>query len=374
MLFSSLRAGRPGPKGPKEELIDVVVAMKRRNPNWGCPRIAQQIALAFGVEIDKDVVRRFLSAHYQPDPDSQGPSWLTFLGHMLGSTMGCAECHDHKFDPFLTKDFYAMKAFFADVKETGFVPDRGPMAWGEQLSLPSEEQQRQRSDLDAKLTAARASLEEKTVALKGHQEQWERDLKQRWEAGKLAWTWQRPIAASALRGAQLTIYGDQPVDSTYYVDGSMKSDRKPGNGLVVASGPNPDDETYVITLQPGEGSWNELGIDVVQDDSLPGARYARGADRFLLSEIEVQIVEEGAPARKLSLTMATVNDRPPSAEYTTTDPSMPPLAAIDGDPRTAWGIRFGEARDPFLALNGQVLQSFPKVSASDHCSVAPSRQ
>jgi hypothetical protein len=268
----------------------------------------------------------------------------------LGSTMGCAECHDHKFDPFLTKDFYAMKAFFADVKETGLVPDRGPEAWGEQLSLPSEEQQRQRADLDAKLTAARASLEEKTAALKGRREEWERDLKQRWEAGKLAWTWQRPVAASAVHGAQLTIYGDQPVYSTYYVDGSLKSDRKPGNGLVVAGGPNPDNETYLVTLQPGEGSWNELGIDVVQDESLPGARYARGADRFLLSEIEVQIVEEGAPARQLSLGMATVNDRPPSAEYTTTDPSMPPLAAIDGDPRTAWGIRFGEARDPFLAV------------------------
>jgi hypothetical protein len=37
--------------------------------------------LAFGVEIDKDVVRRVLSAHYRPESDPRGPSWLTFLGH-----------------------------------------------------------------------------------------------------------------------------------------------------------------------------------------------------------------------------------------------------------------------------------------------------
>src|SRR5665213_1004008 len=44
----------------------------------------------------------------------------------LGTTLGCAECHDHKFDPVLTKDFYALKAFFADVKEDGLVQDVGP--------------------------------------------------------------------------------------------------------------------------------------------------------------------------------------------------------------------------------------------------------
>src|SRR5262245_60712917 len=54
--------------------------MKKRNPGWGCPRIAEQIALTFGVPINKDVVRRILVMHYCPTPDPSGPSWLTFLG------------------------------------------------------------------------------------------------------------------------------------------------------------------------------------------------------------------------------------------------------------------------------------------------------
>src|SRR5215467_9571761 len=89
MLCSPKRRRRPGPKGPNKDLIEAVVAMKRRNPGWGCPRIAQQISLAFGVEIDKDVVRRVLSVHYRPESDSGGPSWLTFLGHTKDSLWSC---------------------------------------------------------------------------------------------------------------------------------------------------------------------------------------------------------------------------------------------------------------------------------------------
>ena len=84
LLFSPKRR-RTGPKGLPKDLVDAIVDMKRRNPRWGCPRIAQQIALAFAVDIDKDVVRRVLATHYRPAPRSGGPSWLTFLGHAKDS-------------------------------------------------------------------------------------------------------------------------------------------------------------------------------------------------------------------------------------------------------------------------------------------------
>jgi putative transposase len=85
MLFSVNRSRKPGPKGPSAELIHAVVEMKQRNPRWGCPRIAEQIALAFHLPINKDVVRRILAHYYLSGGDAAGPSWLTFLGHMKDS-------------------------------------------------------------------------------------------------------------------------------------------------------------------------------------------------------------------------------------------------------------------------------------------------
>ena len=86
LLFSPNRVRRPGPTGPTKKLIDAVVEMKRSNRTWGCKRIAQQIALVFGIDIDKDVVRRILAMmHFPPDAGSAGPSWLSFIGHAKDS-------------------------------------------------------------------------------------------------------------------------------------------------------------------------------------------------------------------------------------------------------------------------------------------------
>src|SRR5438445_5154535 len=85
LLFSPKRVRPPGPKGPTKQLIDAVVEMKRRNRTWGCKRIAQQIALAFGADIDKAVVRRIVGIHFRPEAGSGGPSWLSFIGHAKDS-------------------------------------------------------------------------------------------------------------------------------------------------------------------------------------------------------------------------------------------------------------------------------------------------
>ena len=47
LLYSPRGGRKPGPKGPSKEVIVAIVEMKRRNPRYGCPRIAQQINLAF---------------------------------------------------------------------------------------------------------------------------------------------------------------------------------------------------------------------------------------------------------------------------------------------------------------------------------------
>ena len=68
LLYSSGKKEKPGPKGPSVELIQAIVELKQRNPRFGCLRIAQQINKAFETDIDKDLVRRALAAHYRPGP------------------------------------------------------------------------------------------------------------------------------------------------------------------------------------------------------------------------------------------------------------------------------------------------------------------
>jgi hypothetical protein len=85
----------------------------------------------------------------------------------LGQTTGCAQCHDHKFDPFTTRDFYALGAFFADIKE----PIVGRREDGMLLCPPDkqDEWQRLKDDL-ATAQRATSSKDEKSDTVKSARE------------------------------------------------------------------------------------------------------------------------------------------------------------------------------------------------------------
>ncbi|MBM4071170.1 MAG: DUF1553 domain-containing protein [Planctomycetes bacterium] len=77
-----------------------------------------------------------------------------FSSVWLGMTMGCAECHDHKFDPFSTREFYKLEAFFADIQEVAV--GRQP-----QTLMPNPDQAKRLKELDGAIAAAQEQLKTK---------------------------------------------------------------------------------------------------------------------------------------------------------------------------------------------------------------------
>jgi len=90
----------------------------------------------------------------------------------LGLTMGCARCHDHKYDPIKQKDFYSLFAYFNNVPEKGLVYN-----WGNEepyIKAPTKDQQAKLHALDDQVAAAEQRWQELQPAVTVAQSKWER--------------------------------------------------------------------------------------------------------------------------------------------------------------------------------------------------------
>jgi hypothetical protein len=178
--------------------------------------------------------------------------------------MGCAQCHDHKYDPYSQKDFYRMAAFFADIKEP-------PISLPEpELMLPTDEQSKKLADFERQIADLKKSLDQSTPQLDGAQAQWEASLRDR----TTTWTVVTPSSAMSTGGATLTIKPD---------------------GTVLASGQKPAKDQYFISLSTPLKDVSAIRIEALPDPSLPANGPGRAANgNFVLSSVAVSTGKAGA--------------------------------------------------------------------------------
>jgi len=121
-------------------------------------------------------------------------------GVWMGATLGCAECHDHKFDPFTTKDFYRFAAFFADIQE-------GAISDGDKgVPVPDEAQAAELKSLQESIADLKKTLDTPTPELAVAQASWETTALQ-----PGSWTVLVPESIKANAGSEFQVEEDHSV-------------------------------------------------------------------------------------------------------------------------------------------------------------------
>jgi hypothetical protein len=82
----------------------------------------------------------------------------TMAAAFLGLTMGCARCHDHKFDSFTQREFYSFSSFFDDIDESGLYSHFTGSVPTPALDLPTQAQERELAELEEAVVAAEQAL------------------------------------------------------------------------------------------------------------------------------------------------------------------------------------------------------------------------
>lgn len=218
----------------------------------------------------------------------------------LGATLECAQCHDHKFDPFSHRDYYSLFAFFNNTVDTGSSSEP-------KIEAPTGQQ----------LAARPALLLEKQLVgkrLSGWSEQLGRELSD-WESGARQllhpFTVLAPDAATAEGGSRLALLKDD---------------------TVLACGPLPDQDTYVIEAPAPFHHLAGLRLEVLTDPSLPEQGPGRPSHaNFVLSEMSVTVVDADGNESALPLELARADHSQENGPY-------PASAIIDGDPASGWAV------------------------------------
>ncbi len=225
----------------------------------------------------------------------------------LGLTVGCAQCHTHKYDPITQREYYQLLAFLNNADEP-------------EMEVPRPELTARRTELAAQIARLEADLPNRFPQ---GREQLERKFHE----------WLEQEAARAVRWVIL-----RPAEATSNLPRLAVLE----DDSVLASGDQSKRDLYDLTFRPDLRGVTAIRLEALPHDSLPkhgpGRVYYEGPfGDFFLSEIT--LTADGQPVRWSRATHSFANSKNGA------------VAAIDGDPHTGWSISGGQGRSHTAVFN-----------------------
>ncbi len=229
---------------------------------------------------------------------------------LLGLSVGCARCHDHKFDPVTAQDYYSLLAFFNSNEEPGIysqTPDAN-RAHEPFIEVPSDAQRAAAGHLDLEIATRLAARSTPSPEDAAAQAQFVQTLKSQ---GADSWSVATPTAAASANGAVL-----QP-----QTDGSVS-----------VSGPLAPKDVHILTLRTQATDQRLILVEFMADAALPNGRTGRAFNgNAALSGIQIDAASVADPSRRtpLDLVWAWADIEQPDGDYRAVN-------ALDADPERSW--------------------------------------
>jgi Protein of unknown function (DUF1549)/Protein of unknown function (DUF1553)/Planctomycete cytochrome C len=274
--------------------------------------------------------------------ETTGSTWMAL-------TFTCARCHDHKYDPISQREFYQMFAYFNDIAESGTIQGASNRAGGNPdpvVMLPDAMQQQRIAELEQAIPAAEQAVAAARPLMAAAQATWETAFIAQVDSEVPAWAMLASSEVSSAGGATLTRQSD---------------------GSWLASGKNPNNDTYEITAPIPSGAFTGIRLTVTPDAALPNQSLGRASNgNFVLSGVEVEI---SAPTLKEPLVADFTR-----AEATYQQKGWEVAQIVQDQPKekkkqknqTGWAV---DGNDPKLRLERQAMFLCTPLEVPDKATI-----